>query len=224
MNSNDYHDYVIKDGKLLGEFEQMYKNAKNIPWHQDEQEDWFDIRLTLELLMENAPYDYILDFGAGLGFFLNILGENIGTDNCTLIGMDISETACIKAKGLFENANFMVFDLRDKPLTTNHKPQTTNHNKRLFCIRGTLWYVFPKINNVVHNIANHICKGERLLVSQNFPPLDSLFVGKDIIPDYQALIHHFSPFFSVKRSIWFQDFVSDVNDNWFIGLFERKGN
>jgi len=134
MNNNDYHDYVFKGGKVLGEFEQMYKNAKNIPWHQDEQEDWLDIRLALELLMKNAPYDYILDFGAGLGFFLNTLGENIGTDNCTLIGMDISETACIKAKGLFENANFSVFDLRERPQTTDHRPQTTDHRPQTIII------------------------------------------------------------------------------------------
>ena len=87
-----------------------------------------------------------------------------------------------------------------------------------------MWYVFPNMNNVVHNIANHICKGEKLLVSQNFPPLDSSFIGKDIIPDQQALIRHFSPFFSLINSIWSQDFVSDGNDNWFIGLFERKVN
>ncbi len=36
IDSTDYHDYVIKNGKLIGEFEQMYKNSAGIPWHQDE--------------------------------------------------------------------------------------------------------------------------------------------------------------------------------------------
>jgi|TARA_B100000315_G_scaffold178802_1_gene167474 hypothetical protein len=39
IKSDDYHDYVIKDGRLIGEFEQMYKNSRDIPWHQDRQED-----------------------------------------------------------------------------------------------------------------------------------------------------------------------------------------
>ena len=50
MNSDDYHDFVIKDGKLIGEFDLMYKKSKDIPWHQDKQKDWLDIRLTIELL------------------------------------------------------------------------------------------------------------------------------------------------------------------------------
>jgi len=39
INSDDYHDYVIKNGKLIGEFDQMYLKSKNIPWHQDKQEN-----------------------------------------------------------------------------------------------------------------------------------------------------------------------------------------
>jgi hypothetical protein len=65
INSNDYHDFVIKDGRLVGEFEQMYVKSSDIPWHQDEQEDWLDVRLTVQLLEEYAPFDYICDFGYG---------------------------------------------------------------------------------------------------------------------------------------------------------------
>ena len=39
IKSDDYRDYVIKDGRLIGEFEQMYKNSRDIPWHQDTQTD-----------------------------------------------------------------------------------------------------------------------------------------------------------------------------------------
>jgi hypothetical protein len=39
IDSKDYHDYVIKGGVLVREFEQMYQNSTNIPWHQDEQAD-----------------------------------------------------------------------------------------------------------------------------------------------------------------------------------------
>ena len=36
--SKDYHDYVFRDGKLVGEFEAIYQNSEGVPWHQDEQE------------------------------------------------------------------------------------------------------------------------------------------------------------------------------------------
>ena len=29
-------DYVIKNGKFIGQFEQMYRESSEIPWHQDE--------------------------------------------------------------------------------------------------------------------------------------------------------------------------------------------
>ena len=80
------------------------------------------------------------------------------------------------------------------------------------------------MENVVHNIANQINKGERLLISQNFLPLTSSYVGKDIIQNQEAIIHHFSDYFRITNSIWLQDYVSDGNDNWFIGLFVKKSN
>ncbi|MCK9376428.1 MAG: hypothetical protein M0P73_09770 [Syntrophobacterales bacterium] len=33
--SNDYHDYVFKNGKFLGNFEGMYRHSTDVPWHQD---------------------------------------------------------------------------------------------------------------------------------------------------------------------------------------------
>lgn len=47
LTSTDYHDYVIMDGKLIAEFEQMYQNSSQIPWHQNEQENWIDVRFTI---------------------------------------------------------------------------------------------------------------------------------------------------------------------------------
>lgn len=89
-------------------------------------------------------------------------------------------------------------------------------------IRGTLWYVFPKIENVVSNIRKMMSTNSSLLVVQNFPPLDKPFIGKDIIPDHLALISHFSQHFVLDRHIWYEDKSRFANDNWFIGLFSTK--
>ena len=222
INSDDFHDYVIKDNKLIGEFEQMYKNAKNIPWDQHNQENWLDIRLTIELLKKQKPFDYILDFSSGLGYYLNTLGKNVGEDNCKLFGLDISETACKKAKKLFHGNDFKVFDLMQNPNIKKPLQLQNKYKNRLFSIRGTIWYVYPKIRNVVKNIAYYVCKNDTLLLSQNFPPLDSSFVGKNIISHPQELVNYFSVFFDVMKSIWFEDTLSRGNDNWFICLFKRK--
>jgi len=111
INSDDYHDYVIKNGKLIGEFDQMYRKSPNTPWHQDEQENWLDVGLTIELLKEYGPFGRISDFGSGYGYFLNQIAQYCGTDNSVLYGYDVSKTACEKGNSLFSDISFQQFDL-----------------------------------------------------------------------------------------------------------------
>jgi hypothetical protein len=49
IKSKKYHDYVFKNGKLIGAFDDMYKNSDEIPWHQDETIK--DIFSELDILM-----------------------------------------------------------------------------------------------------------------------------------------------------------------------------
>lgn len=218
INSTDYHDFVIKNGKLIGEFEQMYKKSDNVPWHQDGQEDRLDIGLTIELLREYSPFDSITDFGCGLGYFLNILKKTVGSNKVKITGYDISQTCCEKAKEKFPDFDFRVFNLMEDN-EYNKKPYNI---KNLFSIRGTFWYVFPKMENVVKNIAGMTREGDFFLVSQNFPPLENNFVGKDVIPTPESIIEWFNSHFEPVKTIWLNDRKSQGNDNWFIGLFIRR--
>jgi hypothetical protein len=61
-----------------------------------------------------------------------------------------------------------------------------------------------------------------LLVVQNFPPLASSFIGKDVLPNHHALMSHFSLAFLPVRHIWYEDSIKSANDNWFIGLFDTR--
>jgi SAM-dependent methyltransferase len=217
--SKDYHDYVFRDGKLVGEFEAMYRHSESIPWHQDQQANWADVRLTGELLSDIGPFDEIHDLGCGLGYYLSLIGERVGTGNCQCFGYDISETACIKAKQKFPDFQFMKLDLT---APTSRKPQAASLKRRLFVIRGTLWYVFSKLDHVLKAIRDLMSDGDTLLVVQNFPPLASSFVGKDVLPNHHALIAHFAHAFLPVRHIWYEDSLKSGNDNWFIGLFKTR--
>lgn len=121
--SKDYHDYVFREGKLVGEFEAMYRNSEGIPWHQDEQENWVDVRLTSEMLRDVGSYDEIHDLGCGLGHYLAIMRSRIGSESCRCVGYDISETACAKAKQVWPNFEFIQLDLTCDSAT--HNPQPT---------------------------------------------------------------------------------------------------
>ena len=71
--STDYHDYIFREGKLIGEFEEMYRNSSTTPWHQDEQENWIDVRLKKEILQDLGRFHQIHDFGCGTGHYLDLI-------------------------------------------------------------------------------------------------------------------------------------------------------
>ncbi len=108
----DYHDFVFKEGKLVGRFEDMYREASTIPWHQDEQESWLDVDVTINLLKWQAPFSAIRDYGCGLGYFLEILVRRLGDDDTLACGYDISLTACTQAKTIFPDYTFEKLDLQ----------------------------------------------------------------------------------------------------------------
>lgn len=220
IDSADYQDYVIKNGLLIGEFEQMYRKAIGIPWHQDEQENWIDVRLTVEMLRGTAVIDRVVDYGCGLGCYLDILVRQLGAREGR--GFDISETAVQKASQTYPQYEFQQEDLTladtDKgPGIPEEAEMTTLH-----VIRGTLWYVFPKIEIIVANLVSRLNPEDMLVVVQNFPPLASNFVGKDVIPGPQALIRHFSVgLVGLESSIWYDKHQDNNNDSWFIGMFKK---
>lgn len=121
--STDYHDYVFREGKLVAEFEEMYRNSATIPWHQDEQENWIDVRLTKEILQDIGRFDQIHDFGCGTGHYLDLMVKHSLAPNGKSYGYDVSATACEKAACLFPRSSFSVLDLTQR--TTNNEQRTT---------------------------------------------------------------------------------------------------
>lgn len=216
--TKDYHSYVFRDGKLVAEFENMYINSEGVPWHQDEQDDWIDVRLTKEMLSDVSGFNEIHDLSCGLGYYLALMGVNLGTQGYKCYGYDISETAIKKAKNAHPNFNFFVFDLMGQKEANTI--QSSIEIRKLFIVRGTLWYVFSGLDTVLKNIKSMMFENDLLLIVQNFPPLDKPFIGKEVLPNYHALVKKFSSNFSLVRHLWYEDTIKVENDNWFIGLFK----
>ena len=219
INSKDYHDYVIKENVLVREFEQMYLNSDEIPWHQNEQANWLDVRLTVELLSRLERFERIVDYGCGLGYYLNIISSRLRIDS-KCYGFDISKTAVAKARQLFPQYDFLQADLT---LSNNQSillPKS--QNMTLHIIRATLWYVYPEIEIVVSNLIQQLAPQDTLLIVQNFPPLDGEFMGKQVIPNHNALIKHFTGSEArVDRYLWFEQYTDNSSDSWFIGAFRK---
>ena len=224
--STDYHDYVYfpsPDGKQMGEYEEIYVNSAIVPWHQDEQASWIDVRLTKEMMRDVGKFDEIHDLGCGTGHYLNLIAEDSLASGGMTYGYDISETACKKARQFFPHSTFSVLNLIEPTANGDSQAQAGEPQPtRLFMIRGTLWHVYPKLGAVIENIRKMMVNGDRLIVVQNFPPLDKDFIGKAVLPNHKALIDHLSHRFVLDRHIWYEDRFALVNDNWFIGLFSLK--
>jgi len=211
VNSDDYHDYVFKDGKLIGEFEQMYQKSNQISWHQDKDPDRLDCKIALNILETRAPYQSILDVGCGLGYFTNEISKFCKEKRSTF-GIDISPAAVRKAQKLFPRIRFEVLDISEDLM---NKTGRGRRSYDLVIVRGLFWYVFPKIKKVCQNIVDLIDKKGYILVQQNFPPPNSNFVGKEVLPNPETLLSYFkSKIDEIVVNYLEDNKQNQSNDNW----------
>ena len=112
--SKKYQDYVFYDGRLIGEFEEMYKNSLDVPWKQDKISNNWNRQFIFNQLKSKSPYESILVVGSGLGYFCEQLLKYNLSKNIT--GMDISNTAVKKAQIKFPKMTFFQGDIRKKDL------------------------------------------------------------------------------------------------------------
>jgi ubiquinone/menaquinone biosynthesis C-methylase UbiE len=97
-----YQDYVIKDGKLVGEFEEMYQDFSD-PWMQTTRELYaIEKAATLEIIKE-SKFKRIIEYGCGFGDFTARIQSASGG---SALGVDISKTAINKAK---KNIQMLIF-------------------------------------------------------------------------------------------------------------------
>lgn len=180
----DYHDYVFKDGKLIGDFDNMYRYAKRVPWDQDERCHHWYAEVGMLMLKERAPYETVLEIGCGLGYIAAKLKQFA---KCSIDAFDVSEEAIRKARNLHPGIGFYVDNIA----------QASFHPQRqydLVVVRDVFWYVFAHMATVVRNINICVKPHGFLYISQSFPGLESPYVGKEVIPTPDALIEYFSNF------------------------------
>jgi SAM-dependent methyltransferase len=214
IDSPDYHDYVFRDGKLIGEFDQMYRKAREVPWHQDRVREQLDCRIAATLLRHHGPFASVLEVGCGMGYFADMVAEAVSCHD--VLGIDVAAEAVERARRLFPRFRFEVHDIA----------RTDAEIGRVFdlvVVRGLFWYVFPHLATVVRNLTSLTATRGQLFVAQNFPPLESAFVGKHIIPDPDSLITRFAEGFDIIERLSLQSpALEQVNEDWVMFLARKK--
>lgn len=132
-----YQDYVIKDAKLVGEFEEMYRDHDD-PWVQLSSSELMPDRAvalsTIRRLVETGKVRRVLEVGCGLGLFTQQISET----GAEAFGIDISPTAIEKAKAAHSTPVFQVGDLMSTDIYENIKPD-------MIVLSEITWYVLDQL-------------------------------------------------------------------------------
>tara|TARA_B110000008_G_C16933094_1_gene549523 strand:+ start:124 stop:762 length:639 start_codon:yes stop_codon:yes gene_type:complete len=137
--NRDYHDYVIKNGELIADFENMYKDCSN-PWPEDEMDmNNNSASLRLKQIIKNYDFSKILSIGSGKGNHLDWLTRDLKQSEVT--GVEISETAVIESSKNFPKINFIA-----KPVL--NYLQDTSSEFDIIIIRECIWYLLDELDDI----------------------------------------------------------------------------
>ena len=139
--SKRYQDYVIRDGRFIGQFDDMYRNAVEIPWHQDKTVNAVFSDLTVTLLRRLRPLS-LLDVGCGLGYMAARLKCEI-PELSRVVGLEISETAVVTAQNMFPDIEFRAGSLA--PYTTGEGRQKPLMWLSVRMCFGMCWMIWQDI-------------------------------------------------------------------------------
>lgn len=101
QDKKTYHDYSIKDGKLIGKFEEMYQEFED-PWIQSTQPNRYSRQMAI-MNIKRFGIKSLVEYGCGLGYYADWIHRETGI---VCQSIDISETAIKRAKVLFPHLNF----------------------------------------------------------------------------------------------------------------------
>lgn len=181
--SKDYHDYVFKDGKFIGAFEEMYQNVDD-PWHHGDATDIHYDSALLLLKRHTNLRGRVLDIGCGKGAFTARLKESF--PGASVTGVDIAPTAIKKARQKYSHLGigFITFDIREY----QNIAETVGKDFELVVMFDLMWYVLPEFENIVKYLDRIISKGGWLLISQSFYQPDEQKYGRKIVSSPEDML------------------------------------
>jgi len=205
-NSDRYQDYVIKDGKFIGNFEQMYKDFED-PWRQLEgkftdEEEIFKKWCTK---MKNEKKNRVIEIGSGLGRVTNFIKKQ-GLD---ILGIDISETAVKKAQERYPECNFIRGDILDFDIYLKFNPQ-------IIILSEITWYVLEELDEFLNFLKEKFPKIVIIHFLSTYPNGIQKY-GTDYFVDLNGILQYFNlnylDFGEIKK------YSLKITKTFFVGTF-----
>ncbi len=201
ISSDRFQDYVIKDGRFIGAFEQMYRDCAD-PWGQDTHRSFAD-SVALSIISGRAD-QRVLDLGCGKGAFTSRMRQFI---TGRIVALDISGTAVQAARSRFPEIEFLEADAR-KDLPFDDK------SFDLVVCNELLWYVLPDLDRMFGEIRRVGFDKGRLLLKQHFYQPGEQKYGNEVMEKPEDLLARLP--FTVKRTVE----IDKATDWFFIVLAE----
>ena len=175
-----YQDYVIKDGKLVGDFETMYQDFDN-PWDQSFRENAVLSKSVVENILRRSDFKRPYEIDCGLGYCVEKMRDICGVGG----GLDVSKTAIEKAKVKFPLCHFDNGDILEFEKILEFKPDC------IFMDEVT-WYVLEKLDEFKNLISKHF-KGTSFLHTLRQYPQGTQQYGNDYFTDLEGFMKYFEP-------------------------------
>jgi trans-aconitate methyltransferase len=136
-----YHDYVIKDGQFIGQFEEMYRRFDS-PWMQDRQPNPYARQIGI-MYLQRYGIRSVLECGCGLGFYSDWIHRQTGI---VPVGIDISPTAIERAQAQFPHLDF-------RTDTVQNLAAYADVDALLFA--EITWYLLPDLDALFEQMQTH---------------------------------------------------------------------
>lgn len=174
IESSDYHDYFIRDGQHIGEYEQMYKNVED-PWHCVALAGRLENDLLITMARSAiANPGLVLDVGCGLGELTARLAAAF--PDATAYACDLSPTAVEKAGARFSNIHFFVHDLNgDEDFSL--EPGSVD----VLTMAQVMWCILPSLDKVMARLHRLLRRGGHLAMQQAFMASADQQYGRGIV-------------------------------------------
>jgi SAM-dependent methyltransferase len=203
-----YQDYVIRDGRLIGEFEQMYRDFDD-PWHESKREQFSsDKAVGLNLLARLKAHHgakKVIEVGCGFGHYT----ARIAGVGLEAAGIDIAPTAIDKARRRHICAEFMVGTIDQHEIFRARKPD-------VIVMAEVTWYVLDHLQDFLHFLRAELPDTYLLHLLNVYPPGVQTY-GVDFFTD----LHGIKRCFGMRCLESGEVYVDGGTRTWFLGTWSE---
>jgi len=152
-----YQDFVIKDGKFVGDFDGMYQNFDE-PWHQSPDDyvngthrsiaiDYCD-RIRAE--HPEVQLSRVVEYGCGFGYLTDALRQR----GFSAVGVDVSDEAVSRARIKNPSSIYLKRSFDDPDLLRELDPD-------IIVMAEITWYVLDHLADFLNRLREHAAGRER---------------------------------------------------------------